>query len=97
MDAGAVVEATCSLTLEEALGVNTRAQLAEVRLSIQQGILRQLMLDGVTIEDPAQTSIEFGVRIGRDTVIRPFTVIERGVVIGEHEVIGPFAHVRREG
>lgn len=97
MDAGAVVEATCSLTLEEALGVNTRAQLAEVRLSIQQGILRQLMLDGVTIEDPAQTSIEYGVRIGRDTVIRPFTVIERGVVIGEHEVIGPFAHVRREG
>ncbi|MFM7057205.1 MAG: NTP transferase domain-containing protein [Planctomycetota bacterium] len=97
MDTGVTVEATCSLTLEEALGVNTRAQLAEVRLSIQQGILRQLMLDGVTIEDPAQTSIEYGVRIGRDTVIRPFTVIERGAVIGEHRIIGPFAHIRRDG
>jgi bifunctional UDP-N-acetylglucosamine pyrophosphorylase/glucosamine-1-phosphate N-acetyltransferase len=97
MDAGQTVEATCSLTLEEALGVNTRAQLAEVRLSIQQGILRQLMQDGVTIEDPAQTSIEYGVSIGRDTVIRPFTVIERGAVIGEHQIIGPFAHIRGQG
>ncbi|MFM8477803.1 MAG: NTP transferase domain-containing protein, partial [Planctomycetaceae bacterium] len=97
MDAGQTVEATCSLTLEEALGVNTRAQLAEVRSSIQQGILRQLMQDGVTIEDPAQTSIEYGVSIGRDTVIRPFTVIERGAVIGEHQIIGPFAHIRSQG
>jgi len=96
MDAGQTVEATCSLTLEEALGVNTRAQLAEVRLSIQQGILRQLMLDGVTIEDPAQTSIEYGVSIGRDAVIRPFTVIERGAIIGERQVVGPFAHIRSE-
>lgn len=97
MDAGQTVEATCSLTLEEALGVNTRAQLAEVRSSIQQGILRQLMQDGVTIEDPAQTSVEYGVSIGRDTVIRPFTVIERGAVIGEHQIIGPFAHIRSQG
>jgi bifunctional UDP-N-acetylglucosamine pyrophosphorylase/glucosamine-1-phosphate N-acetyltransferase len=94
MEAGNTVEATCSLTLEEALGVNTRSQLADVRLSIQQGILRQLMQDGVTIEDPAQTCIEYGVSIGRDTVIRPFTVIDRGAVIGEHQIIGPFAHIR---
>ncbi|MEY3175752.1 MAG: Bifunctional protein GlmU [Planctomycetota bacterium] len=97
MDAGQTVEATCSLTLEEALGVNTRTQLAEVRGTIQQAILKQLMLDGVTIEDPAQTSIEYGVVIGRDTVIRPFTVIERGAVIGEHQIIGPFAHLRGTG
>lgn len=96
MDDGHTVEAACSLTLEEALGVNTRVQLADARRSIQQAILQQMMLDGVTIEDPAQTSIDYGVSIGRDTVIRPFTVIERGVVIGPGEVIGPFAHVRRD-
>jgi bifunctional UDP-N-acetylglucosamine pyrophosphorylase/glucosamine-1-phosphate N-acetyltransferase len=95
MDDGHTVEAACSLTLEEALGVNTRVQLADARRSIQQAILQQLMLDGVTIEDPAQTSIDYGVSIGRDTVIRPFTVIEQGVVIGPGEVIGPFAHLRR--
>jgi bifunctional UDP-N-acetylglucosamine pyrophosphorylase/glucosamine-1-phosphate N-acetyltransferase len=95
MDDGHTVEAACSLTLEEALGVNTRVQLADARRSIQQAILQQLMLDGVTIEDPAQTSIDYGVSIGRDTVIRPFTVIEQGAVIGQGEVIGPFAHLRR--
>ncbi|MEY3457203.1 MAG: Bifunctional protein GlmU [Planctomycetota bacterium] len=94
MDDGHTVEAACSLTLEEALGVNTRVQLADARSSIQKSILEQLMLDGVTIEDPGQTSIEYGVSIGSDTVIRPFTVIERGAVIGPKEVIGPFAHIR---
>lgn len=94
MDDGHTVDAACTLTLDEALGVNTRAQLAEVRSSIQRGIHQELMLGGVTIEDPAQTSIDFGVTIGRDTTIRPFTVIETGTVIAANCVVGPFAHLR---
>jgi bifunctional UDP-N-acetylglucosamine pyrophosphorylase/glucosamine-1-phosphate N-acetyltransferase len=93
MDGGHTVDACCSLTLEEALGVNTRVQLAEARASIQKNILHSLMLQGVTIEDPAQTAIDFGVRIGRDTVIRPFTVIERDTVIEDHCSVGPLQHI----
>ncbi len=93
MDGGQIVDACCSLTLEEALGVNTRVQLAEARASIQKNILHNLMLQGVTIEDPAQTAIDFGVRIGRDTVIRPFTVIERDTVIDDQCTIGPLQHI----
>ncbi|MFZ9089902.1 MAG: NTP transferase domain-containing protein, partial [Planctomycetaceae bacterium] len=57
------VEACCSLTLDEALGVNTRVQLAEARTAIQQEILRELMLSGVTVEVPEQTIIDYGVQI----------------------------------
>lgn len=87
------VEACCSLTLEEALGVNTRVQLAEARTAIQQEILRELMLSGVTVEVPEQTIIDYGVQIGRDSVIRPYTIIERGTVIGERCTVGPLQHV----
>jgi len=93
MDGGQTVDACCSLTLEEALGVNTRVQLADARASIQKSILQDLMLQGVTIEDPAQTAIDFGVRIGRDTVIRPFTVIERDSVIDDQCTVGPLLHL----
>lgn len=96
MKEGHRVAARCSITIEEALGVNTRTQLAEVRSTVQKRIQTQLMLAGVTIEDPAQTSIEFGVEIGRDTVIRPMTVIDRGCRIGENCVIGPFVHLPAE-
>ena len=94
MDDGHRVAASCSLTIEEALGVNTRVQLSEVRATIQHSILTRLMLSGVTIEDPQQTSIDFGATIGRDTIVRPFTLIDRNVIIGENCVIGPFVYVK---
>ena len=93
MDDGHKIAASCSLTLEEALGVNTRVQLSEVQASIQNRILMELMLSGVTIENAAQTTIQFGAKIGRDTVVRPFTVIDGDVVVGENCVIEPFTHL----
>jgi bifunctional UDP-N-acetylglucosamine pyrophosphorylase/glucosamine-1-phosphate N-acetyltransferase len=93
MDDGHKVTASCSLTLEEALGVNTRVQLSEVQTSIQARILTELMLSGVTIENTAQTTIHFGAKICRDTIIRPFTVIESNVIIGQNCLVEPFTHV----
>lgn len=95
MDQGHRVTAHCSLTIEEALGVNTRAQLAEVRETIQAAIHQELMLSGVTIEAPSQTTIDYGVTIGRETVVRPFSVIEGKVTIGENCVVGPHALITR--
>jgi bifunctional UDP-N-acetylglucosamine pyrophosphorylase / glucosamine-1-phosphate N-acetyltransferase len=94
MDAGHQVSASCSLTIEEALGVNTRVQLAQVRKSIQHAVLHELMLSGVTIEVPEQTSIHHGAIIGRDTVIRPFSVIDRGCSIGAGCTIGPHSWIQ---
>jgi bifunctional UDP-N-acetylglucosamine pyrophosphorylase/glucosamine-1-phosphate N-acetyltransferase len=93
MDQGHGVAASCSLTIEEAIGVNNRIQLAEVRSHIQREILNELMLSGVTIVDPAQTSIDHGVTIGKDTTIKPGTVIEGEVAIGANCIIGPHTHI----
>ncbi len=78
----------------EALGINTRAELAKANSLMQARISEKLMQDGVSIIDPASTFINFGTIIGIDTVIYPFTVIERGVKIGKRCSVGPFAHLR---
>ena len=93
MNEGHTVSASCSLTIEEAIGVNNRIQLAEVRSHIQARILRNHMLNGVTIVDPMQTTIDHRVRIGRDTEVGPGCVIEGAVTIGEHCILGPHLHV----
>lgn len=47
------------------------------------------MYSGVTIIDPERTYIEDGVKIGRDSVVLPGTVLEGDTVIGADCVIGP--------
>lgn len=77
-----------------AFGINTRVDLARAERVIRMRILSKLMLGGVTIVDPATTYVETGVKIGRDTVIYPCTVIDRDVVVGKNCRVGPFAHLR---
>ena len=49
------------------------------------------MQEGVTIVDPASTFVDSTVKIGRDTIINPFTVIRGHSVIGHNSQIGPHA------
>ncbi len=88
------VEAVQTEDEKEGLGVNSREDLAYSEGVIRKKILRQLMRDGVTITDPETTYISAGVKIGKDTTIRPFTVIEDHVVIGQRCLIGPFCRLR---
>lgn len=94
MDSGHSVAASCSLTIEEAIGVNNRLQLAEVHRHIQDDIQHQMMVSGVTIVDPRQTTIDAAVSIGKDSVVKPGCIIEGDVTIGENCVIGPNLHLR---
>lgn len=91
---GLIVEALTTQEPQEGLGVNTREDLSACANVLRQRILKELMLGGVTIVDPSSTHIASGVKIGMDTVIKPFTVIANDVVIGKNCVIGPFAHLR---
>ena len=86
--------ATVSGSIEETGGVNDRVQLAEAARVLRERILRNLMLSGVTIEDPATTYIDASVRIGQDTIICPGTTISGATVIGERCVIGPQSVIR---
>jgi bifunctional UDP-N-acetylglucosamine pyrophosphorylase/glucosamine-1-phosphate N-acetyltransferase len=90
---GRRVVASRKLDIAEALGVNTRAQLVEIRRVIQGRCFERLLADGVTIVDPSQTCIDPRATIGPDSVIEPFTVIQGAAVIGRGCRIGPHAVV----
>ncbi|HEU0028616.1 MAG TPA: bifunctional UDP-N-acetylglucosamine diphosphorylase/glucosamine-1-phosphate N-acetyltransferase GlmU [Ktedonobacterales bacterium] len=86
--------ATLSAPMDEAMGVNDRVALAEAERIMRQRILRELMLSGVTIEDPAATYIEAGVTIGQDTIIHPGCALRGATAIGAGCEIGPQSVIR---
>ncbi len=79
----------------DALGINSRNQLAEAIQMMNQREANKHLEAGVTLVSPEQTYIEPGVKIGTDTVIYPWTFIEAGVQIGKNCQIGPFAKIRK--
>ncbi len=94
VDKGKRVETLTTPDSKEALGVNTRQDLALAQDVVRKKILEHFMRQGVTITAPETTYIDSGAQIGQDTVIRPFTVIEGRVRIGKNCIIGPFCHIR---
>ena len=71
------------------MGVNDRAGLAVVRAEAQRRIQERHMLAGVTIVQPASTSIDFAVAVGEDSVIEPCTQLRGATSVGVGAVIGP--------
>jgi bifunctional UDP-N-acetylglucosamine pyrophosphorylase / glucosamine-1-phosphate N-acetyltransferase len=73
----------------EVLGVNDKVQLAEVETAHRLMRARELMLDGVTIVDPARFDVRGVVTAGRDVVIDVNVVLEGDVTLGDGVRIGP--------
>lgn len=84
---------TFSVDPQELIGVNSRVQLAEAEEVLQGRILEDLMASGVTIRRPGTVYIDKRVRVGRDTIIWPGTVLRGETVIGEGCEIGPDADI----
>jgi bifunctional UDP-N-acetylglucosamine pyrophosphorylase/glucosamine-1-phosphate N-acetyltransferase len=78
----------------EALGINTRVELADVDRLLRERKRRELMLAGVTIEQPETVAIDCDVQIGIDTVIEAFAQIRGRTVIGENCYIGAGAIIK---
>lgn len=74
-------------------GVNNRKELSIATRIIQDEIIEQLMLKGVTILDPASVIIEYGVEISNDTIIFPGTIIQGVTKIESGCEIGPFSRI----
>lgn len=91
---GHKVVAVTAVRPEEAVGVNSRAQLSVASKIMQRRIQQELMDYGVTIVDPDTTWIDARAKIGLDTVIEPFTYIHGEVRIGGGCRVGPFAYLR---
>ncbi|HEV7240515.1 MAG TPA: bifunctional UDP-N-acetylglucosamine diphosphorylase/glucosamine-1-phosphate N-acetyltransferase GlmU [Thermoanaerobaculia bacterium] len=77
----------------EALGVNSRAELAQVENEIQRRVVERLMSEGVTFRNPSTVVIDSTVTIGPDTVVYPFVTLEGTTRIGEGCVIDPGVHL----
>jgi bifunctional UDP-N-acetylglucosamine pyrophosphorylase/glucosamine-1-phosphate N-acetyltransferase len=75
--------------LDEVIGVNTRVHLSEAETALRRRVNTRIMLDGVTIIDPATTLIHEDVVIGMDTIIYPNSIIQGHTRIGSDCVIGP--------
>lgn len=86
-------EAACAA---EAIGINSRQDLALAHKVLRRRTNDRLMDEGVTIVDPDTVHINEDAKIGQDTVIEPFVRIERKVIIGKDCHIGPFARIREK-
>ena len=72
----------------ETLGVNSKAQLAELERIFQRGVAAALMRDGVTLADPARIDVRGRLACGRDVAIDVNCVFEGEVVLGEGVSVG---------
>jgi len=89
--AGNSVETVTMADAHEMLGVNNRVQLAEVEALMQQRIIHDWQMNGVTIEKPESVRIEAGVSIGVDTVIQAGCYLIGSTRIGDACRVGPNA------
>ena len=73
----------------DGLGVNSRAQLAELTAVARDRVNACLMAEGVTFIDPAQAWIGPDAKVGRDTVVWPQTHLIGACEVGEDCQLGP--------
>ncbi len=92
-NAGKRVVAVLTEDPGEALGVNSRGELARVEAVMRARLLNVLMDAGVTLVDPQTTYVHAGVTVGEDTVIHPGCHLEGTTRVGRGCVIGPDARL----
>jgi len=78
----------------EVLGVNDKVQLAEVEAIYRKRRATELMLQGVTLVDPARFDARGPVTVGRDVHIDVNVVFEGVVKLGQRVRIGPNVVIR---
>ena len=86
---GRDVLALCTENAEEAMGVNSRIQLATATVAMQHRIIERHMAAGVTLWDPSLVWIGADVVIDPDVELLPQVMLMGETRIGSHSVIGP--------
>jgi len=84
-----VVEAAA----DEVVGVNSRAELAEVELLMQRRLRAAAMADGATLTDPETVYFSHDTRLGRDVLVGQNVVFGAGVDVADRVEIKPFCHL----
>ncbi len=78
-----------AVTPDEAMGINSRQDLAAAEAVMRQRILASLMDAGVTVVDPATTYVHARVTVGPDTIVHPQSYLEGTTIVGARCTIGP--------
>lgn len=73
----------------EALGVNTREQLAQANAIMQKRINTYWLHEGVSMLDPSQVWIGSEAKLAKDVEILPQTFIYGASTVGEDTTVGP--------
>jgi bifunctional UDP-N-acetylglucosamine pyrophosphorylase/glucosamine-1-phosphate N-acetyltransferase len=76
-------------TVAEVLGVNDKAQLAELEGMHRAERARELMVAGATLADPARIDIRAEITVGRDVFIDANVLFEGKVTLGDRVRVGP--------
>lgn len=77
----------------EIMGINNRYELSVAENYIRENVLKNLMVSGVTIVNPASVYIEETVEIEKDATIMPSTIIKGKTKIRSGCVVGPFSYI----
>jgi bifunctional UDP-N-acetylglucosamine pyrophosphorylase/glucosamine-1-phosphate N-acetyltransferase len=80
-------------SVESALGINNRAELAQAEYMWQQRRRREMMLAGVTLIAPETVYFSHDTEIGPDTVVEPHVFFGPGVRIAGGATIHAFTHM----
>jgi bifunctional UDP-N-acetylglucosamine pyrophosphorylase/glucosamine-1-phosphate N-acetyltransferase len=78
---------------QEAMGINTREQLAMAEAIFQARARAKAMREGVTLIAPDTVWFSYDTAIGRDVTIEPNVFFGPGVVIAEGAEIGANSHI----
>ncbi|KWN86415.1 bifunctional UDP-N-acetylglucosamine diphosphorylase/glucosamine-1-phosphate N-acetyltransferase GlmU [Burkholderia ubonensis] len=78
----------------ETLGVNSKAQLAELERVHQRNLADALLVDGVTLADPARLDVRGTLRCGRDVSIDVNCVFEGDVTLADDVTVGANCVIR---
>ncbi|MFE1505032.1 bifunctional UDP-N-acetylglucosamine diphosphorylase/glucosamine-1-phosphate N-acetyltransferase GlmU [Streptomyces albidoflavus] len=87
--AGHRVGASLAADHREIAGINNRVQLAAARRVLNDRLLEQAMLAGVTVVDPASTLIDATVTFGQDALVHPGTQLLGTTHVAEGAEVGP--------
>jgi bifunctional UDP-N-acetylglucosamine pyrophosphorylase/glucosamine-1-phosphate N-acetyltransferase len=91
---GVSIETVAPAALSEIMGVNNRAQLAELEREYQRRQAHQLMLAGVTLHDPERFDLRGRLEHGQDVAIDVNVILEGTVKLGDGVRVGPGCVIR---
>ncbi|WP_329020108.1 bifunctional UDP-N-acetylglucosamine diphosphorylase/glucosamine-1-phosphate N-acetyltransferase GlmU [Streptomyces sp. NBC_00690] len=83
------VGASVATDHREILGINNRVQLAEARRLLNEQLLEQAMLAGVTFMDPGSVLLDVTVTFEPDAIVHPGTQLLGSTHLGEGAEVGP--------